>query len=46
MEFFRTKEWTVMDIGLPKWAALFYGMILGAFVLVSYDTISGILFFL
>ena len=45
MEIFRTKEWTVLDIGLLKWASIFFGMILGAFFLVSLDTISGILFF-
>ena len=31
MELFRTKEWTVLDIGLLKWASIFFGMILGAF---------------
>jgi len=30
MEIFRTKEWTVLDIGLLKWASIFFGMILGA----------------
>lgn len=31
VEIFRTKEWTVLDIGLLKWASIFFGMILGAF---------------
>jgi hypothetical protein len=32
MELFRTKEWTVLDIGLLKWASIFFGMILGAYL--------------
>ena len=32
MKLFRTKEWTVLDIGLLKWSAIFFGMILGAFL--------------
>ncbi|MCK5010730.1 MAG: hypothetical protein KAS98_09610 [Deltaproteobacteria bacterium] len=31
MKLFRKKEWTVLDIGLLKWSAIFFGMILGAF---------------
>jgi len=32
MKLLRTKEWTVLDIGLLKWSAIFFGMILGAFL--------------
>jgi hypothetical protein len=32
MKLFKTKEWTVLDIGLLKWSAIFFGMILGAFL--------------
>jgi len=32
MKLLRTKEWTVLDIGFLKWSAIFFGMILGAFL--------------
>ena len=32
MQILRTKEWTVLDIGLLKWASIFFGMILGAYL--------------
>jgi hypothetical protein len=41
MGIFPTKEWTVLDLDLLKWASIFFGVILGAFFLVSLDIISG-----
>ena len=31
MKLYRTKEWTMLDIGLLKWSCIFFGMILGAY---------------
>jgi hypothetical protein len=31
MKLFRSKVWSVVDIGCLKWACIFLGMIVGAF---------------
>jgi hypothetical protein len=31
MKLFRTKMWSVADIGCLKWSCIFFGMIIGAF---------------
>ena len=32
MKLFRSKVWSVVDIGCLKWSCIFLGMILGAFL--------------
>jgi hypothetical protein len=32
MKLLKTKTWTVLDLGLLKWSAILFGMILGAFL--------------
>jgi hypothetical protein len=32
MKLFRTKIWTVLDIGLLKWSCILFGMIIGSYL--------------
>jgi putative Mn2+ efflux pump MntP len=32
MKLFRTKVWNVMDIGMLKWSATLFGMIVGSYL--------------
>jgi len=32
MKLFRTKVWSILDIGCLKWSCLFFGMIIGAYL--------------
>jgi hypothetical protein len=31
MKLFRTKMWSVLDIGLLKWSCILFGMIIGSY---------------